>query len=75
MTITADAREIARRWNAKDGAKGFVLRFEVRTDFIERYEKHVVGSKIHQEYWIPAEELEAFNDAIVGAIEVVGRFP
>jgi hypothetical protein len=28
----------------------------------------------HQEYWIPAEDLEAFNAAIVGLIEVTGSF-
>ncbi|HET9655002.1 MAG TPA: hypothetical protein VFP72_06595 [Kineosporiaceae bacterium] len=26
------------------------------------------------EYWIPAEDLEAFNDAIVGQIKVVAEF-
>jgi hypothetical protein len=69
------ARQIAERWNTKDGAKGYVLRFEVRSDFLARYEKHVVGSKVHEEYWIPAEELEAPNDAIVGAIEVAATYP
>jgi len=34
---------------------------------------HIVGSRIHAEYWISAEELEAFNDAIVDAIEVIGE--
>lgn len=28
----------------------------------------------HEEYWIPAEELEAMNDAIVGGIEVVTSY-
>jgi hypothetical protein len=68
------ATEIAKGWNATSEAKGYVVRFEVRSDFIERYERHVVGSKVHEEYWIPAEELEAFNDAIVGLIEIVAGF-
>ncbi len=68
------AVEIAERWNAKDSAGGFVTRFSVREDFISRYETHVVGAKRHEEYWIPAEELEAFNDAIVGTIDVVWEF-
>lgn len=34
----------------------------------------LVGSREHEEYWIPAEDLEALNDAIVGEIEVVGSF-
>jgi hypothetical protein len=32
------------------------------------------GGRAHQEYWIPAEDLSAFNDAIVGEIEVVAEF-
>ena len=30
-----------------------------------------VGGSIHQEYWIPAEELKEFNNNIVGLIEVM----
>jgi hypothetical protein len=30
---------------------------------------------LYLEYWIPAEELDAFNAAIVGPIEVVRGFP
>ncbi len=65
------AREIAERWNVKDSGSGFVTRFSVREDFISRYATHVVGAKRHEEFWIPAEELEALNDAIVGPIDVV----
>ena len=32
------------------------------------------GGRAHLEYWIPAEELDAFNAAIVGKIEVVHAF-
>src|SRR5215468_12362157 len=35
---------------------------------LARYDVHVVGSRVHDEYWIPVEELQAFNDAIVGTI-------
>ncbi|TKD03355.1 hypothetical protein [Polyangium fumosum] len=69
----AYAVQIASRWNTAQGAVGYVTRFEVRSDFLAKYDVHVVGSKIHAEYWIPAEELEAFNDAIVGTIEVVSE--
>jgi hypothetical protein len=36
--------------------------------------KDASGSS-HQEYWIPPEDLDAFNAAIVGLIEVVSSFP
>ncbi|MDI3288759.1 ADP-ribosylation/crystallin J1 [Polyangium sp. 15x6] len=67
------AAQIASRWNTAQGAVGYVTRFEVQSDFLAKYDVQVVGSKIHAEYWIPAEELEAFNDAIVGTIEVISE--
>jgi len=32
------------------------------------------GGRQHLEYWIPAEDLAAFNAAIIGKIEVVAEF-
>jgi hypothetical protein len=68
------ATQIARDWNARDGNSGYVTRFQVRTDFLQRYEVHQVGSAIHLEYWIPAEDLEEFNRNIVGNIDVIADF-
>jgi hypothetical protein len=65
------------RWNTKDeasGLKGYVLRFKVRTAFLRNYEIHTVGSSEHQEYWIPAVDLEDLSENIVGAIEVISEF-
>jgi hypothetical protein len=69
------AAQIARDWNARDGKQGYVTRFSVRSDFLSRYEIHTVGSSLHQEYWIPAEELDEFNHNIVGPIEIIATFP
>jgi hypothetical protein len=71
------ATQIARDWNTKDafsGHYGAVLRFAVRADFLAAYEVKTVGASQHQEYWIPAADLPAFNAAIVGPIEVVAEF-
>lgn len=68
------ARQIARDWNARDGNSGYVTRFQVRKAFLDRYEVHQVGSVLYQEYWIPAEDLEKFNQNIVGKIEVIAEF-
>lgn len=68
------AVEIAERWNARDEGIGHVTRFRVRADYLRGFEPQVVGARHHVEYWIPAEELDAFNDAIVGRIEVVRSF-
>ena len=50
------------------------LRFIVRTEFLNQYEIHIVGSAEHQEYWIPAGDLHRLNENIVGAIEVISEF-
>jgi hypothetical protein len=71
------AVEIARDWNAQDretGYSGYVTRFEVDAEFLARYRSHRVGDATHQEYWIPALELEAFNAHIVGPIDVIDEY-
>lgn len=70
------AQEIAERWNVKDTTdhKGYVTRFEVDDDYCSQFEVHTVGRSYHQELWIPAEELEAFNHHIVGLIEIISTF-
>jgi hypothetical protein len=70
------ATQIARDWNAKHNADkvGYVTRFYVRSEYLVKYEIQTVGSSIHQEYWIPAEDLAEFNRNIVGKIEVIAEF-
>lgn len=71
------AAEIAERWNTKDsnsGYVGYVTRFEVEDDFISNYKLEQAGSRYHLEYWIPSEDLSAFNENIVGQIEVIRTF-
>jgi hypothetical protein len=72
----AYAVQIARDWNAKSNNPpvGYVTRFEVKSDFLNGYEIKVVGGSSHQEYWIPAEDLNEFNLNIVGRIEVISEF-
>jgi hypothetical protein len=71
------ATQIAKDWNTKDetsGYVGYVLRFRVRSEFLSKYALHTVGASMHQEYWIPAAELEEFNDQIDGVIESIACF-
>ena len=70
----AYAIQIARDWNVPASGAGFVTRSAVRADFLERFAPQQVGGADHVEYWIPAEDLSAFNDAIVGDIEVTQSF-
>lgn len=69
------AREITVNWNVSASGVGFVTRFNVRKNFMDRYSVHTVGGRNHTEWWIPAEDLEQLNDNIVGLIEIIGRYP
>jgi hypothetical protein len=68
------ARQIARDWNVPASGAGYVTRFAVRKEFLTRYPVQKVGSSIHQELWIPAEDLVEMNKNIVGLIEVIFEF-
>lgn len=71
------AIQIARDWNTKDAASGFagyVTRFEVDDEYASRFEVQTVGARMHQELWVPAEDLEEFNRHLKGLIEVVDKF-
>ena len=75
VTNEAYAIQIARDWNTKNGETGYVTEFEVATNFVERYDEQTVGSRdLHVELWIPADDLDEFNDHIVGAIRVTHAF-
>src|SRR5687767_13550298 len=68
------ATKIARDWNVKASGSGFVTRFEVREDFLDRYDVQQAGGATILEYWIPSEHLPELNANIVGLIEVVAEF-
>ena len=68
------AFQIARDWNVKDSGAGYVTRFRVRKEFVEKYPVQTVGNSTHKELWIPAEDLPGFKDNIVGEIEVIAEF-
>src|SRR4051794_13286448 len=63
------ATKIARDWNTKDPASGYVghvLRFEVDAEYLRRFPPRRAGGAGIDELWIPAEQLEEFNDHIIG---------
>jgi hypothetical protein len=68
---------IAREWNTQDEFSGnirHVLRFELHASFLAAYTVQKVGGATDLEYWIPSVELEAFNQSIVGPIELIATF-
>jgi hypothetical protein len=68
------ARQIAREWNVSASGAGYVTRFAVRKEFLARYAEQQVGTSVHRELWIPAEELVELNRNIVGLIEVIAEY-
>ena len=68
------AREIAGKWNRKSadsGYAGYVTTFVIDDAYISKFNVQTVGASYHQEFWIPAEELEEFNRHIIGKICVL----
>lgn len=68
------AIQIARDWNVPASGSGFVTKFEVLKDYLAKFKVENVGGPIHNELWVPAEELEEFNSNIIGVIAVTRRF-
>lgn len=70
----AYAEQITREWNVPTYGIGHVLKFEVRDDFIKKYEIQKVGLDHHVELWIPSEELEDMNNNLIGKIELISSY-
>jgi len=71
------ARQIAKQWNTKDAASGYVgyaTQFEVDADYINQFDEQIVGGSTHRELWVPAEKLENFNQHIAGYITIVEAY-
>ena len=71
------AEQIAKQWNSEDefsGYAGHVLSFDLPEEVIQKYPVQNVGGEIHNELWVPADELEEFNNNIVGLIRVIESF-
>lgn len=70
------AEQIARDWNSKHepSGVGHVLGFDLPENVTARWPVQVAGGKIHEELWVPAEELDAFNAMIVGPIRRIATY-
>lgn len=67
------AVEISSQWNTNDASGnylGFVTKFEIKEEEFLKHKVENVGAPHNNELWVLAEDLETFNKAIVGEIEV-----
>ncbi len=65
------AAEIAERWNMRDkdsDGVGFVTSFDILEEYFRKFQIQTVGMPHHQELWVPAEQLDEFNQQIVNGI-------
>jgi hypothetical protein len=56
------AEQIAKQWNTEDEFSGFaghVLSFDLPEEFFKDIRKQNVGGEIHNELWVPANELKS----------------
>ncbi len=75
VLTAAYAREVARNWNAiQPPFAGYVTRFEVHDSYASTLTPREVGGRAHTEFWVPAEDLGAFNAAIVAPVTVGEAF-
>lgn len=75
VTSADYATQIARDWNTKSlSFAGYVTSFDVDDGYLSKFERHIVGSAVHEEYWIPAERLPDFNKALASEIELDAAF-
>lgn len=68
------ATQITKDWNVPAYGFGYVTKFEVNSEYLKEFKIENVGGEIHNELWVPAEELEEFNRNIIGKIEVIGEY-
>ena len=68
------AIQISKEWNVPAYGVGYVTKFTVKSEYMKKFKIKNVGEKIHNEYWIPSDELEEFNNNIIGKIEVIKEF-
>lgn len=77
VLMSTYAEEIAKEWNTKDiksGYVGYVTEFDIDDQYIRKFEIHTVGSSKHKEFWVPAEEIDEFNNHIKNSILILKAF-
>ena len=75
VTSAEYATRIASDWNTRESSfAGYVTSFHMKDEYLSKFERHIVGSALHEEYWIPSEQLPEFNRAIQGPIDVESGF-
>jgi len=70
----AYAVQITRDWNVPQYGVGYVTKFDVDSQYLSQFAVKNVGAHQHNELWVPAEQMDEFNQHIIGDIEVIAEF-
>ncbi len=70
------AEQIARDWNSKHEPSGcgHVVAFRMPDEVTRRWPVQVAGGRIHEELWVPADQLGDFNAMILGPIQRIATY-
>ena len=68
------AMQISKEWNVPAYGCGFVLEFDISDDYVNQFDIKNVGGEVHNEIWVPSEEMDTFNDNIIGKIRLVKSY-
>ncbi len=68
------AIQISEQWNVPAYVSGCVMKFLINKEHVQKFDVQNVRGEIHNELWVPSEELKEFNNNIVGLIEVTKEF-
>lgn len=68
------ASQITREWNLPSYKNGFVTEFQLSNKYLSKFRVEKVGLDHHTELWVPAEELEEFNNEIIDKIKVIEAY-
>lgn len=75
VTTARYAAQIAREWNTKSDLRaGYVTQFRVDDAYVSQFERKIVGSREHEELWVPAEQLEELNSHMTAPVKVIDAF-
>ena len=68
------ARQITKEWNVPAYGNGYVLEWDMDDVYLKKYKTQNVGGDIHNELWVPSEELDEFNRNIIGKIRLIESY-
>lgn len=74
VTKETRAIQLAKEWNTKGSASGYVTKFAVLSTYLEKFDVQQAEGSIQDELCVSADELEVLNAHIVGNIEVTQSF-